>query len=143
MNLSLRIIWAVLLVLLAACQPVAEGGAGKGQAIQNTGVSGAGMSSAGKPGAERSGIALAELPPEARETLRAIRQGGPYAFDRDGVVFGNYERRLPKHPRGYYHEYTVKTPGVRTRGARRIISGAPGEYYYSADHYQTFTSIRE
>lgn len=88
-------------------------------------------------------IALNELPPEARDTLRAIKRGGPFAFDRDGVVFGNRERVLPSHPRGYYHEYTVKTPGVRTRGARRIITGAPAEYYYTADHYQSFKSIRE
>jgi ribonuclease T1 len=88
-------------------------------------------------------IAAAELPSEAHDTLRAIKQGGPFAYPRDGVVFGNYERILPKQPRGYYHEYTVKTPGVRSRGARRIVGGTPGEYYYSADHYQTFKRIRE
>jgi len=88
-------------------------------------------------------IALADLPNEARATLRDIKQGGPFEFDRDGVVFGNFEKVLPKQARGYYHEYTVKTPGVRSRGARRIISGAVGEYYYTADHYQTFNRIRE
>ena len=88
-------------------------------------------------------ISVAELPVEARETLRDIKRGGPYAFDRDGVVFGNFERILPKQSRGYYHEYTVKTPGVRSRGARRIISGGSGEYYYTSDHYQTFKRIRE
>jgi len=88
-------------------------------------------------------IALAELPSEARETLRAIKQGGPFAYQRDGAVFGNYERILPKKPRGYYREYTVKTPGARNRGARRIISGGMNEYYYTADHYQTFKRIRE
>lgn len=88
-------------------------------------------------------IAVSELPPEAHDTLHVIKQGGPFAYARDGVVFGNYERILPKQPRGYYHEYTVKTPGVRSRGARRIVSGTPGEYYYSADHYQSFKRIRE
>jgi ribonuclease T1 len=88
-------------------------------------------------------IGVAELPPEARDTLRAIKQGGPFAYLRDGVVFGNFERVLPKHQRGYYHEYTVKTPGTRNRGARRIISGGTGEHYYSADHYQTFKRIQE
>ncbi len=88
-------------------------------------------------------ISLAELPNEARATLRDIKQGGPFEFDRDGVVFGNFEKVLPKQARGYYHEYTVKTPGVHSRGARRIISGSVGEYYYSADHYQTFNRIRE
>ncbi len=90
-----------------------------------------------------SAIALAELPGEARDTLRAIKQGGPFAYPRDGVVFKNFERILPKRPRGYYREYTVKTPGTRNRGARRIISGEVSEYYYSADHYQTFKRIRE
>ena len=88
-------------------------------------------------------ITLAELPAEAHDTLRAIKQGGPFAYQRYGVVFKNYERRLPKKPRGYYHEYTVKTPGARNRGARRIISGGVNEYYYTADHYKSFKQIRE
>jgi ribonuclease T1 len=88
-------------------------------------------------------ITVAELPPEARDTLRAIKHDGPFTYPRDGVVFGNFERILPKRPRGYYHEYTVKTPGAHNRGARRIISGATNEYYYTADHYQTFKRIRE
>jgi ribonuclease T1 len=89
-------------------------------------------------------ISMAELPVEARDTLRAIKQGGPFAYQRDGVVFGNFERILPKRPRGYYHEFTVKTPGNRTRGSRRIITGeSPGEFYYTADHYNTFNRIRE
>lgn len=93
--------------------------------------------------AQADTIAVAELPAEARDTLRDIKRGGPYAYDRDGVVFGNFERLLPRQPRGYYHEYTVRTPGVRSRGARRIISGQGGEYYYTADHYRTFKRIRE
>ena len=95
---------------------------------------------------ERDGfpvIMLAELPAEARETLRAIRQGGPFAYDRDGVVFKNYERMLPNQPRGYYREYTVKTPGERNRGVRRIVCSPLPECYYTADHYQTFKRIRE
>jgi len=88
-------------------------------------------------------IAYAALPREAQHTLQAIKRGGPFAFERDGVVFGNYERRLPQHNRGYYHEYTVPTPGVRSRGARRIIAGASAEYYYSDDHYRSFMRIRE
>ena len=86
---------------------------------------------------------IAELPPEASTTYRLIKQGGPFPYPRDGVVFGNYEKRLPKKQRGYYHEYTVKTPGARNRGARRIVCGHPVECYYSDDHYQTFKLIRE
>ncbi len=93
--------------------------------------------------ADLAAIGVAALPPEARDTLRAIKQGGPFAYPRDGVVFGNFERVLPKHQRGYYHEYTVKTPGSRNRGARRIISGEPREYYYTSDHYKTFKRIQE
>lgn len=83
-----------------------------------------------------------ELPAEARQTLRLIDHGGPFPYSRDGVVFGNYERRLPAQRRGYYHEYTVPTPGQRSRGARRIIAGSEGERYYTGDHYQTFQRIR-
>jgi ribonuclease T1 len=90
-----------------------------------------------------SEVALSTLPAEAKETLRRIKQGGPFSSPRDGVVFGNYEKRLPKAQRGYYHEYTVKTPGARNRGARRIVCGKPAECYYSDDHYQTFKLIRE
>jgi ribonuclease T1 len=88
-------------------------------------------------------IARASLPPEAITTLNLIKQGGPFPYPRDGVVFGNYEKRLPKKQRGYYHEYTVKTPGARNRGARRIVCGLPAECYYTADHYETFKLIRE
>lgn len=88
-------------------------------------------------------VAVAELPPEARATLQLIKRGGPFPFPRDGVVFGNFEKRLPLQPRGYYHEYTVKTPGVRHRGARRIVCGQVPECYYSGDHYNTFKRIRE
>lgn len=88
-------------------------------------------------------VAISALPLEANETLRLIRQGGPFPYPRDGVVFGNYEKRLPKKQRGYYHEYTVKTPGARNRGARRIVCGQPAECYYSDDHYQSFKLIRE
>ncbi len=88
-------------------------------------------------------VAVAELPAEARDTLQAIKRGGPFPFERDGAVFGNYERILPRQPRGYYHEYTVKTPGARNRGARRIVCGKPVECYYTADHYKSFKRIQE
>ena len=88
-------------------------------------------------------IAAAQLPPEARTTLKLIEQGGPFPYRKDGVVFGNRETKLPKQRYGYYHEYTVKTPGARNRGARRIISGSTHEYYYSDDHYRSFMRIRE
>jgi guanyl-specific ribonuclease Sa len=80
------------------------------------------------------------LPPEARDTLRRIASGGPFAHAQDGAVFGNYERRLPPQPRGYYHEYTVETPGAHNRGARRIVTGGtpPKVYYYTDDHYRSF-----
>jgi ribonuclease T1 len=83
-----------------------------------------------------------ELPPEARETIRLIRRGGPFPYERDGTVFGNFEKRLPLKERGYYREYTVKTPGARDRGARRIVAGRGGELYYTDDHYRTFKRIR-
>jgi len=88
-------------------------------------------------------VPLHALPAEARKTVVLIREGGPFPFARDGVTFGNREARLPKQKRGYYHEYTVPTPGARDRGARRIVSGKAGELYYSDDHYQTFRRIQD
>jgi ribonuclease T1 len=100
-------------------------------------------------GAQRSApvaietVAAEQLPREARATIALIRKGGPYPYARDGAVFGNREGMLPKQARGYYREYTVKTPGERTRGARRIVSGAGGELYYTDDHYNRFRRVRD
>jgi ribonuclease T1 len=84
-----------------------------------------------------------ELPPEGRQTLALIKQGGPFPYGKDGTTFGNREGLLPKKPRGYYKEYTVPTPGSRDRGARRIIAGADQDYWYTHDHYRSFRRIRE
>lgn len=84
-----------------------------------------------------------DLPAEARESLALIKQNGPFPHARDGVVFGNREALLPEKPRGYYREYTVKTPGAKDRGPRRIVAGRGGEYYYSDDHYRSFRRIIE
>ena len=83
-----------------------------------------------------------DLPLEARETLARIEAGGAFPYKQDGRVFHNRERRLPIKARGYYREYTVKTPHARDRGARRIVAGRDGEYYYTEDHYRTFRRIR-
>lgn len=88
-------------------------------------------------------IGVQALPPEAREALALIKSGGPFPYARDGAVFHNRERLLPRRPRGYYREYTVRTPGARDRGARRIVAGRGGEYYYTPDHYRSFERIRE
>jgi ribonuclease T1 len=88
-------------------------------------------------------ISVTQLPKEARETLALIKKGGPYPYAKDGVVFGNREARLPRQKRGYYREFTVKTPGERTRGARRIVTGTADEFWYTDDHYATFRRIRE
>ena len=107
--------------------------------------------SPGRSAAAPIGEAGAEvLPTQAQETLALIRQGGPFPYRKDGSVFGNRERLLPRQPRGYYTEYTVPTPGSRDRGARRIVAGkgatgdpaSSGEYYYTDDHYQSFRRIR-
>ncbi len=93
--------------------------------------------------AELPTISVSDLPSEARQTLSFIKQGGPFPYPRDGITFSNREGRLPHHRRGYYSEYTVKTPGRRDRGARRIITGSKGEFYYTDDHYKTFRLIKE
>jgi ribonuclease T1 len=92
-------------------------------------------------------IAVADLPREGREVLVQIHKGGPFKYDRDGVVFGNREHLLPAKSRGYYHEYTVHTPGTKSRGARRIICGGPAASpdacFYTSDHYNSFKRILE
>jgi ribonuclease T1 len=92
-------------------------------------------------------IMVAELPQQGRETYELIRRGGPFPHEKDGAVFGNRERLLPLHKRGYWREYTVKTPGSRDRGARRIVCGGPARTphacYYTADHYASFRQIME
>lgn len=90
-------------------------------------------------------IAVRELPKQGQDTLALIQAGGPFASNRDGIPFSNRERILPKEKRGYYREYTVRTPGVKNRGARRIVCGgsqnAADQCFYSDDHYQTFKCI--
>ncbi len=88
-------------------------------------------------------IALAALPREAHATLALIKVGGPFPYARDNSVFSNRQKVLPLRGRGYYREYTVKTPGARDRGARRIVAGTAGDYYYTEDHYNSFRRIRE
>ena len=93
-----------------------------------------------------SDVTLSSLPPEAQRVEQLIHSGGPFAYSRDGIVFGNYEKRLPSEPRGWYHEYTVPTPGEHSRGARRIICGGrqptePEACFYTEDHYNSFHRI--
>lgn len=91
-------------------------------------------------------MTAAQLPPQGRSVLALIYQGGPFKHDKDGTVFGNRERILPLEPRGYYREYTVRTPGERSRGARRIVCGGqrptpPTACFYTDDHYASFRQI--
>ena len=88
-------------------------------------------------------VGFQALPPEARATLELIKAGGPFPYPQDGRVFSNREHLLPLQSRGYYREYTVRTPGARDRGARRIVAGGRGEYYYTDDHYHSFRRILE
>jgi ribonuclease T1 len=88
-------------------------------------------------------IPLDELPPEARHTVALVKVGGPFPYQRDGSAFHNREGLLPKRSRGHYREYTVKTPGAKDRGARRIVAGQSGELYYTDDHYRSFRRIIE
>ncbi|ROQ76932.1 Guanyl-specific ribonuclease Sa3 precursor [Streptomyces sp. ADI92-24] len=87
-------------------------------------------------------ICSSTLPSQAHDTLGLIDAGGPFPYDQDGVVFQNREGVLPGQSTGYYHEYTVITPGAPTRGARRIVTGEETqEDYYTSDHYATFDLV--
>jgi ribonuclease T1 len=105
-----------------------------------------GTSSPSRRSTPESGLAtIAEsaLPDEADTTLALVRAGGPFPYEEDGGVFGNRERLLPRHPGGYYREYTVETPGEGDRGPRRIIAGADGDLYWTSDHYASFRQVEE
>jgi ribonuclease T1 len=123
MSLPRRLAWVFLglILLVGLGQAFWSGGTGRGEAE----------------------VAVTQLPPEARQTLDLIKRGGPFPYGKDGSVFGNREGLLPRQQRGYYREYTVPTPGSRDRGARRIVAGRGGDYWYTADHYRSFRRIRE
>jgi len=96
--------------------------------------------------AESGTVQLSALPREAQKTYELILAGGPFPHSQDGIVFGNYEHQLPAKARGYYHEYTVQTPGAHNRGARRIVCGGdaptrPDRCYYTDDHYASFRQL--
>ncbi|AOW15187.1 ribonuclease domain-containing protein [Hydrogenophaga crassostreae] len=100
------------------------------------------------PGSAVASLAVAGLPAQGNEVLVMIRQGGPFRYEKDGTVFGNRERLLPSQKRGYYREYTVPTPGLSHRGARRIVCGGqqpkrPDACFYTDDHYSSFRLIVE
>jgi ribonuclease T1 len=128
---------SVAALMLAACSH------GRGPESFSQRVTTAATSDAphARKGIKADGIYTADLPPEARRTLQLIKGGGPFPFAKDGAVFGNREAMLLAKPYGYYHEYTVITPGTRDRGARRIIVGMNKEYYYTDDHYRSFKRI--
>jgi ribonuclease T1 len=91
-------------------------------------------------------IGASTLPVQGKQVMELIRLGGPFQYEKDGTVFGNRERLLPGQKRGYYREYTVPTPGLNHRGARRIVCGgqkprAPDDCYYTEDHYASFRLI--
>ncbi len=88
-------------------------------------------------------IGKRQLPGEAQETIALIKKGGPFPYSRDGIAFGNREKLLPSRERGWYREFTVRTPGARDRGARRIVAGRDGTLYYTDDHYRSFKRILE
>ena len=106
-----------------------------------------GQAFAKQPVSERdlSVVSVAQLPTQGVQTYALIFRGGPFPYGKDGVVFGNRERLLPSHNRGYDREYSVSTPGVGHRGKRRIVCGGerrtPEVCYFTADHYASFRKI--
>ncbi|MQA27013.1 MAG: hypothetical protein GEU94_16480 [Micromonosporaceae bacterium] len=141
---------AALLTVIALCAFVWLGGCA-------VGVESAGVSSSPQPGVSPGGpapsasdtpssglprVAVGDLPSEARDVLDTIARGGPYEYPQDDQVFFNREGRLPDRDRGYYREYTVRTPGESDRGARRLVVGRDGDVYYTSDHYRTFRQVR-
>ena len=134
-QVSLVLLVAVLALVLAACGKAA-GGSGAGSAIPGA----AGLAPAAAT-TDLPTMTVGELPPEGVETLRLIKDGGPFPYSKDGSTFQNREGILPKQPKGFYQEYTVETPGSDDRGARRIIGGDDGSRFYTDDHYASFREV--
>ncbi|TQL69250.1 ribonuclease T1 [Nocardioides albertanoniae] len=121
------VLTALLMALFAGCGAASDGGGGQTGTDPDSGL---------------AWIAESDLPPEGTETLDLIDAGGPFPYPgKDGTTFGNREGILPEEPSGYYEEYTVPTPGSEDRGARRIVAGEGGEFYYTEDHYESFSRI--
>ncbi|WP_372406670.1 ribonuclease domain-containing protein [Streptomyces luteireticuli] len=139
---SLTVLLAALpLFLLPACSSGDHGKSAKAPATTSSGRTTGGSGTTPSWAKGMRTVTPDKLPPEARRTLELIDKGGPFPYPKDGTVFGNYENRLPKQSRGYYHEYTVPTPEARNRGARRIVTGSHSERYYTGDHYKTFEAV--
>lgn len=136
---TLYLLVAALAVLALWLAPGLLGDSGSsGSDSRGSSVSGADSD----PASGLPWVPVSELPAQARDTLELIDAGGPFPYDQDGSVFYNNEGILPDRDRGYYHEYTVETPGSDDRGARRIVAGAEGELYWTEDHYESFERIR-
>lgn len=137
-------VFGLLVVITVVCVLAGCGSSAGTPAVAASTGSGSGTSSAPPSTHADDGIptiSVQHLPPEARTTIGLIRSGGPFPYRQDGVVFQNREHLLPREPTGYYHEYTVETPGSPDRGARRIIRARDGTMYYTADHYDSFQRV--
>jgi guanyl-specific ribonuclease Sa len=149
----LAVVLIALVGVLAAVLSGCSAGSALSRAAGASAPSGTGSSggsgscpapSSNTPGAATSHLklqSLCALPPEAGQVWHTIETGGRFTYPRDGIVFNNAERVLPSEQRGYYHEYTVPTPGAKTRGARRLITGSARELYYTGDHYASFVVV--
>jgi ribonuclease T1 len=136
---SIRATLSVLLALSVTVSTEAQAFYRSRQAEALTGTESAAQAAA-------QAIGLSQLPRQGQDVYERILSGGPFRYDKDGIVFGNRERQLPRQTRGYYREYTVPTPGSRDRGARRIVCGgkfvqSPETCFYTQDHYQSFQKI--
>ena len=127
---------AAMVTVISGCAPPAAVAPSAAGGPPLDGVAGESGAPAGM-----SVVALDDLPPEAATTVALILDGGPFPYRQDGAVFENREGLLPDEPSGFYREYTVPTPGEDDRGARRIVSGADGALYWTADHYDSFAWI--
>lgn len=133
---------AIIVVALVAVWVQLRSGDAPSSSSRSNGASQSGSQSASQGARPGSGtIAVSDLPAAARDTIARIKRGGPFPEREDGTVFQNREGRLPSQPGGYYHEFTVRTPGESDRGPRRIVSASDGTLYWTADHYRTFRQV--
>jgi ribonuclease T1 len=132
----LLLLAALLVLLVGACGSKTAGSSPSGSSVPEAASLAPASATTDLPT-----MTVGQLPPEGVETLRLIKDGGPFPYSKDGSTFQNREGILPSQPKGFYQEYTVETPGSDDRGARRIIGGDDGSRFYTDDHYASFREV--
>lgn len=90
-----------------------------------------------------------ELPPNyitKSEAQHLGWEGGSVEKYKEGAAiggdsFGNREGLLPEADGRSYTECDIDTDGYSSRGSRRLVFSNDGLYFYTSDHYESFSEV--